>query len=444
MEQTKQSQNENTNTKPIKEVKDLSPLANVNWSLLNKSSIKLVFMVAFIIILSFFFLFMQVDKEALGKNFIMYIVLFCIFAVSGFLVLYSNIRGREMYGIIALMVFAVLFMVIQSRTGGGSPLGKIFHFFFRDYPRYSGLSRETSFIVGYSLKMILVLIILFALSIFYNLFLNQAYREKNVYGFIIQFIFFVPCLLSDIVRYLIKDLVSTPKMVYVLLVIELLLVLIYFLLPKILKKSNFDNGAQLLSQPTFLSDRTTLDNCNYIMNKFMKDKKALEVPNSDKLGVNMKDFNSYYFAFSMWLNTNESDLSHNVFYYGNSKESGKPYIYYDGNGEHVFVLTDQKYNSNNEYAQYKTNLLSQRWNHIVVNYTRNRCDLFINGHLRHTVQFTNNIPYIKNDDANNIIVGDTKGNLHGAICNIMVYRKPMTAEQIANSYNILHLRNPPV
>mgnify|MGYP006084662809 FL=1 len=425
---------------------DIGQLSKITWSLLKNISIQFVFMLAFIIILCFFFLFMKVDKNALSKNFIMYMVFFGIIAVSGFLVLYSNIHGRDMYGIITIMVFALLFLLIQRKSTTSSSINKIFHFFFRDYPQYSGLSRETSFIVGYALKMILVLIILLGLSIFYNLFLNQTYREKNVYGFIIQFVFFIPCLLSDIVRYLINDIVSTPKLVYVILGIEIALVLIYFILPKILKKSNFDNGAQLLKEPSFLSDRKTLDNCNYVMNRYMKDKKALKIPDSSNhIGPsNLNDFNNYNFAFSMWLNTNESDLSHNVFYYGNNQvlgKKGKPYIYYNGNGEHTFVLTDI---SGEETPSYTTNLLSQRWNHIVVNYTRSRCDLFINGHLRHTVQFTSNIPYIKMTYANNIVVGDTKENLHGAICNIMVYRKPMTAEQIANTYNILHLRNPPV
>ena len=424
---------------------DIGPLSTIDWSLLKIFSIQFVFMLAFIIILCFFFLFMKVDKDALSKNFIMYMVFFGIIAVSGFLVLYSNIPNREMYGIIAIMVFALLFFLIQGKYTSSSSIRKIFHFFFRDYPQYSGLSRETSFIVGYTLKAILVLIVLLALSIFYNIFLNQTYREKNIYGFIIQFIFFIPCLLSDIVRYLIKDIVSTPKLVYVILGIEIVLVLIYFILPKILKKPNFDNGAQLLKEPSFLSDRKTLDNCNYIMNRYMTDKKALKIPDSSKyIGPsNSNDFKNYNFAFSMWLNTNESDLSHNVFYYGNNQMLGKPYIYYNGNGEHTFVLTDIS-GSGKEIPPYKTNLLSQRWNHIVVNYTRSRCDLFINGHLRHTVQFTSNIPYIETTDANTIVVGDTKEHLHGAICNIMAYRKPMTAEQIANTYNILHLRNPPV
>jgi hypothetical protein len=438
----------------------------------DKSS-KVLFMIIFVIIILIFFLIMANDKKALGSSFLAYIITFGILLFTGLLVLYSEIKGWGPYFAIFGIVLAIVFLIFHKDLLKPNSVGdKIKYFFIYDYPKYNGLSDETSFFITYSLKMILVIIILLALSIFYNLFLNQAYRQKNVIGFIIQFIFFIPCLLGDAVNYIIKDFQRSPPLVYILLGIEILLVLLYIFVPKLLKSDIQKNGHQLLKAPVFLSDRRSLDNCNYAMMTYMKDLDALDVPDRG-MPANPAKFDNSEYAFSFWLNTNETpangDKQFNIFYLGNDfdrkKPSGKPYLYYDNSYNDTpftFVFTDDNLPVGSVDKQdilarftYRTDLPRQRWNHIVLNYLNHRVDLFINGELVHSISFTVDTdgsgsvdslhtPLLRANDNNILLVGDKQESIHGAICNIMVYRKALMAEQIVQAYNLLNLRNPPI
>ena len=440
---------------------------------ISNHSSKALFMVIFVVIIMIFFLIMANDKKALGTSFIAYIIAFGVILLMGLLVLYSEIKGWAPYLAIFGIVLAIILLIFHKDIFKPNSVGdKIKYFFIYDYPKYNGLSDETSFFITYSLKMILVMIILMALSIFYNLFLNQSYRQKNILGFVIQFIFYIPCLLGDAVNYMIKDFQRSPPLVYILLGIEILLVLLYIYIPKLLKSDIQKNGFQLLKDPVFLSDRRTLDNCNYAMMTYMKDLDALEVPDSG-MPANPAKFDNSEYAFSFWLNTNETpangDQQFNIFYLGNdfdrTKPSGKPYLYYDNSHNDTpftFVFTDHNLSDDSTTKQdilarftYRTDLPRQRWNHIVLNYLNHRVDLFINGEVVHSISFTVDTdgsgsvdsihtPLLRADDNNVLLVGDRQESIHGAICNIMVYRKALMAEQIVHAYNLLNLRNPPI
>jgi hypothetical protein len=68
-------------------------------------------------------------------------------------------------------------------------------------------------------------------------------------------------------------------------------------------------------------------------------------------------------------------------------------------------------------------------------------DLFVNGKLEKTLEFSNNLPIYSSSDE--IIVGNENG-LDGAICNVQYFNVPLTNTDIANLYNLNMLKNPPV
>ena len=422
------------------------------------------FVMGFIIaVLVLFFLIMSFDTKALGSRFSTYLSIFIVTVLVGFFVIFSEIRGRTLYFILFVLIVLVVLLIFHKQIFGTYIFRAISDFFWRDYPQYIGFSKETSFLIAYSLKMLLLTIILLAMSIFYNAFLNKAYQQNGMTGIIIQIIFYIPCLISDFIKYIVKDLYSTPTVVYIMLVLEVILIAMYFLIPRMLKVSISENGASLLRQPAFLSDRKTLDNCGAIMTKYMKDVNALGVPkrlqNGDSSNVNNNrpTVNNYDFAFSMWLNTNTAidQVKYDIFFCGtnngrldNDKPRGKPYIRYRGSDEYEFILTDKEVD--NSFTSYKMTLPTQKWNHIVLNYHHNRCDIFVNGQLVHTAKFDQGkVPVLTQDEKTIVMIGDKPenvpgGTIHGAICNIMVYRKPLTIQQIVNTYNLLHTRNPPL
>ena len=167
----------------------------------------------------------------------------------------------------------------------------------------------------------------------------------------------------------------------------------------------------------------------------------------------------------MWVFINPHPPSHlaynkesNILTYGYTDEHGvqhvKPMIrYYGGGGgkdqlieRNKYVFYFSKYPPTEQYATskhtfYDVTLENQKWNQIILNYNRNKVELFINGTLERTFVMTKDMPQY--NDLDQITIGEENG-LDGAICNITYYRHPLTPEQIALSYNSTSLSNLPI
>ena len=84
---------------------------------------------------------------------------------------------------------------------------------------------------------------------------------------------------------------------------------------------------------------------------------------------------------------------------------------------------------------------NQKWNQIVLNYNRNKVELYINGNLERTFSMTKSMPVY--NDLDTITIGEDNG-LDGGICNVVYYKHPLSPEQISISYNSMVLSNLPV
>jgi hypothetical protein len=228
----------------------------------------------------------------------------------------------------------------------------------------------------------------------------------------------------------------TSKVVYVLFFIELLLILLYIYVPRLLNAVDKKDGIVLLENGAFLD-----------ISKSIGSSKVLQI-DKDKLENTMYPIvYQTNFAFSMWIYlnvqpTNFSSYTHEmpIFDVGN----GKPKIVYYNN------ITDEV--SKNKYIIYFTNVKGsqnfyevtlpiQKWNNFVFNYKSSQVDLFINGELVKVFKFTDNRPTYKPTD--NIIVGEDNG-LDGAICNVRYYPYNLSMSHITTTYNLLMYKNPPV
>lgn len=90
----------------------------------------------------------------------------------------------------------------------------------------------------------------------------------------------------------------------------------------------------------------------------------------------------------------------------------------------VFLTEDNK-----KVGILSSKVLLQKWNNIVINYTGNTVDVFINGTLIKTI---NNI--IPINSSKNITVGSQNG-ISGGISNLMYFSKPLTIYQINEIYS---------
>lgn len=340
--------------------------------------------------------------------------------------------------LILLIGFVVPFSTTQrSATSTILLIGVIVAIMTAIFYAYSSMNTATFAAVSYLLNFLMVIIVLVALAIFFYIFSNYLKSVEGFVGFFIYFLFYIPCLLIDFANYILNEFKMTSRPVYFLFVLEIILILLYIYLPRLIKLANQSSDVTVL-----LADSAFLDNHQVIGNSNQLKMTSMLKPND--LNTTFEYRRSY--AISMWTYVNiqpPNNISYSketqIFNYGN----GKPKITYFNN-----TSTDKSkdkytiYFSNNKVApnSYELTLPSQKWNNIVFNYYSDKADLFINGNLERTFKYVKNMPiYLATD----VVEIGSKNGLDGAISNIRYYNNPLTKAQIASTYNLLVNKNPP-
>ena len=291
---------------------------------------------------------------------------------------------------------------------------------------------------GFVMRILLTAIIIVGLALFFKL--NSANLKKlpGWYGFFANLLFFIPCLFSDAMQYLFQQIRITPSVVFLLLVIELVLMVLYILLPPILQKIYAMNSTSLLSKPVFLNREIAIANSERFLYKPMSDSVA-HASNDELYRRN--------YSMTMWVYLNPQPSSNaayvketTIFDYGN----GKPKLAYkndSGNKRQkdtdIYVVY---FTNNGENMSYELSLPNQKWNYFAFNFFDSKVDLYVNGSLARTFTYTDNIPVYSPIDI--VIVGSDNG-LDGSICNVNYYTEPLTSSKITDTYNLLMLKNPP-
>lgn len=302
---------------------------------------------------------------------------------------------------------------------------------------------------------IVTLIVIVGLGILYRALITYMERLTGWGGFIAQLIFYIPCVIYDVWEYLLQQVQLTPYSIYLFILFEFILIILYAFLPDIsYKLTGKDNAVQLLDNVVFLDENEMI-----IANS--DDLKIPKTPNQ----LSTKDEYLTNYCISMWLYINPHPPNHpgynketHIFSYGFKDQSGidhvKPMIrYYGGGGgddqliernKLIFYLS--RYPPIKQYAKddhtfYDLTIPMQKWNQIILNYNRNKVEIYLNGNLERTFEMNKNIPQY--NDLDSITIGEENG-IDGGICNITYYRHPLSLDQIALSYNTMVLSNLPV
>ena len=320
-----------------------------------------------------------------------------------------------------------------------------------------------------ALYVIIFLIILISLALVYKIFIQKLRNQDGIIGFIINFIFFIPCLFGDFIDFLKYQFKITSNIVFILFILEILLIIAFIYIPILIDGSINKDKMSLLPGSTFIN-------------------KAVEIANSDNLApfINKNsDGNDtktprLNYGLSMWTYLNQQPNKHigtrliNIFSYGemdvahqqlNPKDvqgtvhhddigtnnSVHPQVSYFEKGKndsnrniYRVTFTGSQESIDHEIAidnSYDIELTSQKWNHLFFNYHSNSVDLFINGVLERTFDMKGNIP--KYNILDKMTIGSNDG-LDGAICNVTYYKTVLTKFQITNLYNLLMNKNPPI
>lgn len=291
---------------------------------------------------------------------------------------------------------------------------------------------------GFLMRILLVIIIIVGLALFFKLNSTNLKKLPGWYGFFANLLFFIPCLFSDAMQYLLQQIRITPNVVFLLLILELILMVLYILLPPILQKIYALNSTSLLSKSVFLNREITIANSERFLYKPISD---------DVQGASNDELYRRNYSMTMWIYLNPQPSSNaayvaetTIFDYG----SGKPKITYkndSGNSRQkdtdIYIVY---FTNNGENSTYEISLPNQKWNYFAFNFFDSKVDLYVNGSLARTFTYNDNIPIYSPVDS--VIVGSDKG-LDGSICNVNYYTEPLQSSKITDTYNLLMLKNPP-
>jgi hypothetical protein len=272
-------------------------------------------------------------------------------------------------------------------------------------------------------------------------------NARGWFGFFLKSVFLIPCLLIEGLEALFTELKSSPKMVVVLFILELLIILAYLYIPMLMKPSS-SNSIVLLNRPEFLSTVNTIGKAKQLV----LDENDEENPSKeiDKVRRN--------YSISMWFQVNQHPNTHaaysketNIFRFGypNSR-LGHPRVAYfndfkDPNKSDKYIVY---VNDSSDIPGIMLDMPGQKWNNLVISYTDSTVDIFVNGNLEKSVpiHFTNQPKYdiadiLETGEGDNTVVN---GGLHGAICNVVYHKIPLKPFQIATDYNLNRYNNPPI
>lgn len=378
-----------------------------------------------------------------GKTSFLYFLFFLFFIIFYFLGFgFLNPNNNIAYYFLMIVLPAILLMafgiILKSNTKKFSinllyAAGLILLFVIISYiyPYFSGIF--SALLSNYLVNILLVLIILVGLSIVFNILSENLEKQTGLLGFIIQFIFYIPCIISELANYFFLEAKNTPKPIFILFLIEILLILAYIFIPKLIYRFIGKKSTTIQYEPVSLDIPKTIASSN-----------RFELDYDD-------NYRNSNYSISFWVYLNPKGPSNssyvvksNIFNYAD----GKPQISYVDNGKDIIDKYIIKFSNNTNdikdgNSSYSIQLPHQKWNYFVFNYFDNKCDLFINAELLRTFEFDeNNVP--KNGSENDIItIGDNNG-LNGAICNVNYYPNIMTKTNIAMIYNLLFIKNPPI
>lgn len=302
---------------------------------------------------------------------------------------------------------------------------------------YIGLYISQYEAIAYSMYILTIFIVIVAMALLFNVFINFFKSLKGIAGVVANLIFFIPCLFSDFVGYIMNEYKTTPSKILTLFGLEIILLLIYFYLPDLLYKLSVKDGVEVLKNYVYLNEENMIPLEDNILAKSSN----IKIFSQDQQEVTRE------YSFSMWIFLNQHSTSMssynketNIFDFGN----GKPKVtYYNNENDSKNKDVYRIYFSNQEDGKqfYDIQLPSQKWNHIVFNYKSRHVDLFVNGKLLRTFTFKNKIPSYNLGDL--VTIGSENG-LSGSIANVRYYQKNLSKQQINNIYNILMNKNPPV
>ena len=281
-----------------------------------------------------------------------------------------------------------------------------------------------------------IFIIVSVLAIIYKYTKGTFTSKLFKLGF--TFIFFIPCLLRDFVTYMHEQLRLTTSIEWTILLIDIVVITMYFVLPILYEKIMTSRGTLLENGPVFTNEETVIQSKETLQKRVNKVNSYNPdvIPNS----ASSKKNNNYNYAISLWSYINPQPPNTSVAYENFTtifNYNQKPKILYRGKTNELQILTQNK--DSELQLIYETDKMPlQRWNHFLINYNGGTLDIFINSKLVHTVE------KIFSKQNNGTITIGTDDGVDGGICNIIYFPTTLNINEIRTFYYFLKHKSPPI
>ena len=318
------------------------------------------------------------------------------------------------------------------------------------------------------------ILLVVTLAIIYKVMVGSGYTKNNPYiTLLFDVIFYIPCILVDVIDYfsqaVLQTYSTTSKTMVILLVIEVALLMLYLIVPYMknkLYKSFYigENAKLLVNSPMRVNSENVIAsfiqlNCpdmltNDVVNPSdLYPEVKIDENGKPKLKRNGKEVcqSDYNYGLSIWFNMDaispSAGAAYNedtqIFKYGN-----KMVVKYNPSINTLIVeaqtlkLDNDGSTENDERNEatvvYKNeNVMLQKWNHLVINYSSGYVDVFLNGKLDGAkIQI---LPFMRNDS---LIVGTGNG-ISGRVTGLIYFKHPMSAMSIKYMYEKFKTETPP-
>lgn len=249
--------------------------------------------------------------------------------------------------------------------------------------------------------IIILLIVVIGLALLWMfLFKDMTTKDKKgqKLNFIIDFIFFIPCLLIELIEYIKDELNITTNTIWIVLIIEIIFIIFYLLFPLLSKKLATKGGDLLLKGPIYTNNKKII-------------------------ASTQKDPN-YSIGVQIWINPQAPNTNvqytkfTSLFNYGN-----RPNILYNGKTNTLKIMMKNK--KNDLVTVYKTNDFPyQSWLKFIIISRNGIVDIFLNNKLVGTLDGV--VPYLSKDE----ISTGTKDGINGGIQNVIYFDRIINKNEI--------------
>ena len=287
-------------------------------------------------------------------------------------------------------------------------------FFYKYLPDLDPLVFTISRIILY------ILLLLFLLYVIYQIFLKDTSIIKNISIFIINILLLISNSIIFFSKWIYQNFTFNNVILLLIIAILILIILLYIYSNNVinyitLNVNNLGGGGGvtqlILKEPVFINNKIAFSLKN-----------TPTTPN---------------YTFSLWLYINNYTTNNNeipIFKFGSSC----PNITINNNTTNNMMF----YASQHINTPFSIN--SQKWNYIVIQYTKNGAELYVNCSLIYSVTFNKSTKpkYINGD---NVVIGsDNVSSLGiGAISNVNYYNRPLSLSEMNRQYEIIMLQNIP-